>query len=1025
MLVVARLALAALLLAVVAPAAVAGDMTSPLTLSPSALPPLTSGAPFTVTFTSAGGKAPYVWSAPFLPLPVGLTLNPASGLLTGTPTVPGTSVIFVRATDANGLTIQRGWNVPIGYGSGSGGTVSTPPPPHPPATFTVTVTNGSANGSATLAAAPGVTVTVAAAAAPTGQWFQQWNGNAPLANSLAATTTFTMPSANITLTASFFTPAPVTQPVTGHPRLWINTTDLTALRARAVTSSSVYNSLVTLLGTCVSNYDTKYYPGGQPAAVNPDLGDTQGYQGQLTEQNALVFALFSLIDPSPSARILHAQRARNILMLAMDEAVKGHLAGAPFRDPMFAVYNRANASSECWPLAIDWIYGATQADGVTPILTAADKRTIRDVFMIWADDCLHASTCGGDHPSPIGAMNTTALLPRGNAHRVAANNYYSGHARLLTLMSLSIDPADDPAVNPATPLPILGNSLRSYIPEATGAWLYQQFAMFGDPAAVKAAFNLPPTASVGLASGGLPPEGGLYGHSYSYLLGEMLALKTAGFADTTISGPQAALVTAPVWDRYLVGMANNIAPAAAIAPSQPWMGPVFQMANYGDTLRLWLTPDFMQVFALKNLLDQKNGDPANLEATRWFAINAVEGGAVALNQRIANPWTYGVQASVLYFLLLDPTLPAPADPRPAYADHFFDPGIGRLLSRTGWSPSASIFTFHSSWESINHQDGDAGQFELYRKGEWLTKELSNYDNNGNGQSSIWHNSLSLQNWCANGKPQNLNFFEAPYWPNGSQWNNGMNAGDPVTVASTGPGYAYAQTDMTQLYNRPSVWTPANAALDIQHASRSVIWLQPDHLVVYDRATSLHNGFKRFNLNFPAAPFINPVNRTATAATPGGQRLHVSSLLPANATLSYVPEGGTLSNIAQLETMKGRLVVEDLSMPADTRFLHLLQAADPATPADPAALAQSVAGTAFDGMAMLDTAVFFASDLKAASQGTTLLVPSAVVQVLVTGLTPGAGYGITTTGVTAGVQIQIIPGGQTATADAAGVLVLAL
>ena len=74
-------------------------------------------------------------------------------------------------------------------------------------------------------------------------------------------------------------------------------------------------------------------------------------------------------------------------------------AGVPFRDPLFATYNRANGSGEQWPLIVDWIYNTTDAQG-HPILTAGDKATIRNVFMMWANDCLNASTTGGDHPSP-------------------------------------------------------------------------------------------------------------------------------------------------------------------------------------------------------------------------------------------------------------------------------------------------------------------------------------------------------------------------------------------------------------------------------------------------------------------------------------------------------------------------------------------------------------------------------------------------------------------------------------------------
>ena len=52
-----------------------------------------------------------------------------------------------------------------------------------------------------------------------------------------------------------------------------------------------------------------------------------------------------------------------------------------------------------------------------------------------------------------------------------------------------------------------------------------------------------------------------------------------------------------------------------------------------------------------------------------------------------------------------------------------------------------MFDYRASWISINHQDGNGGQFELFRNGEWLTKEMSNYDNNGVGMTTYYHNTL--------------------------------------------------------------------------------------------------------------------------------------------------------------------------------------------------------------------------------------------------------------------------------------------
>ncbi|HEV3312537.1 MAG TPA: hypothetical protein VG815_18645, partial [Chloroflexota bacterium] len=669
----------------------------------------------------------------------------------------------------------------------------------------------------------------------------------------------------------------IPEPVTSHPRLWITQAELPALRSWAVASNPTYEKgILPMLQQALAVYNTKFAPfygPNPPATAYPDPGDTQGYTGYLSEEYGLLLAFNSLIDPDAVSRATYAQDARNLLMYAMNHAALGHLSGAPFRDPMFAVYNRANGSGEDWPLIVDWIY---------PTLTGQDKATIRKVFMMWANDCLNAETTGGDHPSPIGAENSHALLPGGEAYRMAANNYYLGHARLLTMMALSMDVADDPPLNPAQPASVLGNSLRSYIGDATGAWLYQEFAMFGDPKAVAKAYGLKSSAGFGLSSGGLPAEGMLYGHSLGFLLGQLLALKTAGFGTSGLSGPQAALITAPVWRRIVSGFISSLVPGAQVIPGFAYYGPVYQMTSYGDLLRLWMTPDFMQPFALLTRLEQANGQvdahgtAVDDNAARWYVTNALQGGAAALYTRMTDPYSF--IEPVLYFLMLNPNDAAPADPRPAMPRVFVDKPAGRVIARTGWGSNATVFDYRGSWESINHQDADGGQFELYRKGEWLTKEMSNYDSNGLGQTSEYHNTMSLQNIAPDGTPNNLQWFQGPAWTTGSQWNLGQSAGDPLTSISSGSGYVSATSDLTNLYNRPSVWTPNNAALAIKAASRTIVWLNGDFVVIYDRATSKSGLFKRENFELVNPPAIS--GDTVTEVTPDGQRLFLQSLLPA-------------------------------------------------------------------------------------------------------------------------------------------------
>ncbi len=68
------------------------------TSSPTAI----AGGPYSQNLTVTGGTAPLTWSVVSGALPPGLTLDPVTGVISGTPTTAGTSNFTVRVTDANG-----------------------------------------------------------------------------------------------------------------------------------------------------------------------------------------------------------------------------------------------------------------------------------------------------------------------------------------------------------------------------------------------------------------------------------------------------------------------------------------------------------------------------------------------------------------------------------------------------------------------------------------------------------------------------------------------------------------------------------------------------------------------------------------------------------------------------------------------------------------------------------------------------------------------------------------------------------
>jgi hypothetical protein len=76
-----------------------GPPVSPVTISTAAFPDAKVGVPYHQTLTAAGGFPPYHWAITHGALPTPLTLDPATGAITGTPRVAGTYDFVVTATD--------------------------------------------------------------------------------------------------------------------------------------------------------------------------------------------------------------------------------------------------------------------------------------------------------------------------------------------------------------------------------------------------------------------------------------------------------------------------------------------------------------------------------------------------------------------------------------------------------------------------------------------------------------------------------------------------------------------------------------------------------------------------------------------------------------------------------------------------------------------------------------------------------------------------------------------------------------
>lgn len=84
-----------------------------LVVAPGSLPNAVVGVAYTQTLTASGAVAPYTYALQGGSLPAGLQLDAASGVMSGTPVSAGSSTLAVRATDANGQSVDQAYTLTV------------------------------------------------------------------------------------------------------------------------------------------------------------------------------------------------------------------------------------------------------------------------------------------------------------------------------------------------------------------------------------------------------------------------------------------------------------------------------------------------------------------------------------------------------------------------------------------------------------------------------------------------------------------------------------------------------------------------------------------------------------------------------------------------------------------------------------------------------------------------------------------------------------------------------------------------
>ena len=128
---------------------------TPLLVTTTALPPATAGTSYLATLAESSGTSPFTWAIAAGSLPSWLSLDPSTGVLSGTPTAGGSAAFTVEVTDAATVTATEALTLTVAAAP----VTSVPPPPSgatvaPPAPVAVAVPPQAPSG-VSAAVAPG------------------------------------------------------------------------------------------------------------------------------------------------------------------------------------------------------------------------------------------------------------------------------------------------------------------------------------------------------------------------------------------------------------------------------------------------------------------------------------------------------------------------------------------------------------------------------------------------------------------------------------------------------------------------------------------------------------------------------------------------------------------------------------------------------------------------------------------------------------------------------------------------------
>jgi hypothetical protein len=514
--------------------------------------------------------------------------------------------------------------------------------------------------------------------------------------------------------------------------------------------------------------------------------------------------------------------------------------------------------------------------------------------------------------------------------------------------------------------------------------------------------NVVPFYNTGFGVGGMLAEGAEYSPEVWFYIGRfLLAAESAENRDLWASVPN-----------WPIDAANAIFNYTSPTTANRWYSTLYtyEPLEYGD-IQLdarYQLAEGTRIAMLEIAYHLGNSTEGNY--ARWYLNNI---------QPSFNPSRKNQDYALWDFMFLDP-IGEQTDYRSSLSPDYYSAGNEFVFGRSDWSPNATWTTFNSGPALTNHQHMQAGNFTIYRKGQWLVLDPPGYSV---GWSSFDVHSIFGYKGTLDTVWKGPAVAKCEGVASIPRYEDGPNAAYIYARGNTGPNYRVDAGYST----REGDW------LNPQTVSRDWVYLKPDYWVVFDRGVCRDPTDVRFQLVTPASQTYGGGIVTSTNA---GQSVFLTPVFPTNPIVTItnladtdVDCGGTPCNaLGQLSHFRAEVQVGQQAN--QQTMLNVIQAGDqgitpyPVQPIQSGNLMAAQIKSPTGDMVVGFSASAAGADLPLPVSYT--FVPSAPTsQHLITGLTPNVPVHVSLVASGSGVAVSISNAasapGQAAITSSAGTL----